>query len=83
VRALGEDRVFFTDDIWATLPAMTTLRYNLAELLRQGSHTREAVPYIRRVLADLGAAGYGDAMLKMVKLDIAELVRAAASEARV
>jgi serine/threonine protein kinase len=37
-----------------------TLTYNLAELLRQGGRPREAVPYVRRVLAGLVAAGYGD-----------------------
>jgi eukaryotic-like serine/threonine-protein kinase len=37
-----------------------TLTYNIAELLRQGRRTREAVPYVRRVLAGLEAAGYGD-----------------------
>ena len=37
-----------------------TLTYNLAEVLRQGGRTREAVPYVRRVLAGLDAAGYGD-----------------------
>jgi eukaryotic-like serine/threonine-protein kinase len=37
-----------------------TLTYNLAELLRLGGRTREAVLYVRRVLAGLEAAGYGD-----------------------
>jgi hypothetical protein len=37
-----------------------TLTYNLAEVLRQGRRTREAIPYLRRVLAGLDAAGYSD-----------------------
>jgi eukaryotic-like serine/threonine-protein kinase len=37
-----------------------TLTYDIAELLRQGGRTRETVPYVRRVLAGLNDAGYGD-----------------------
>ena len=37
-----------------------TLTYNIAELLRQGGRQREAVSYVRRVLAGLDDAGYGD-----------------------
>ncbi len=37
-----------------------TLTHSLAEVLRLSGRTREAVPYFRRVLADLEALGYGD-----------------------
>jgi hypothetical protein len=33
---------------------------SLAEVLRLSGHTREAVPYFRRILADLETLGYGD-----------------------
>jgi tetratricopeptide (TPR) repeat protein len=36
------------------------LTNSLAELLRLSGRTREAVPYFRRILADLEALGYGD-----------------------
>ena len=36
------------------------LTNSLAEVLRLSGRTREAVPYFRRILADLEAAGFGD-----------------------